>query len=74
MKYFLAILHTILLVLIPLIMIPFLEYYKDTFCKPETDLSGLYMLTALITVGMMVITIIRWVCAITNQSIGELFD
>jgi hypothetical protein len=67
MKYFLAIIHTITLVAFPLFMIPFLQWYKLTFCQPNTELFFIYIIMIFITVGMLIMTIIRWVAALSDD-------
>ena len=72
MKYLIAILHTIGLILFPLIMIPLLQWYKRTFCEPNTDLYGIHIVVVFISFGMFIMTIFRWVLAITNKDIKDL--
>lgn len=67
MRYFIAILHTVLLVLIPLIMIPALQWYKRTLSLQSIDLLVVYILLVLINLGMLIITVIRWVIALKND-------
>jgi hypothetical protein len=67
MKYFLAIIHTITLLVFPLFTIPFLDWYKLTFCQPDTELYPFYMIITFISVGMLVMTIIRWVVALKDD-------
>ena len=67
MRYFIAILHTVLLVLIPLIMIPALQWYKRTLSLQSIDLLIVYVLLVLINLGMLIITVIRWVIALKND-------
>jgi hypothetical protein len=67
MKYIIAIIHTITLVVFPLFMIPFLQWYKLTFCLPNTDLILIYMMMIFISIGMFIMTIIRWVAALSND-------
>jgi hypothetical protein len=67
MKYFLAIIHTITLVAFPLFMIPFLQWYKLTFCQPNTELFFIYIIMIFISVGMLIMTIIRWVVALSDD-------
>jgi hypothetical protein len=67
MKYFLAIIHTITLVAFPLFMIPFLQWYKLTFCQPNTELFFINIIMIFITVGMLIMTIIRWVAALSDD-------
>ena len=67
MKYIIAIIHTIALVAFPLFMIPFLQWYKLTFCLPNTDLILIYMMMIFISMGMFIMTIIRWVAALSND-------
>jgi hypothetical protein len=67
MKYIIAIIHTIALVAFPLFMIPFLQWYKLTFCLPNTDLILIYMMMIFISIGMFIMTIIRWVAALSDD-------
>jgi hypothetical protein len=67
MKYIIAIIHTITLVAFPLFMIPFLQWYKLTFCQPNTDLFLIYIILFFISVGMFIMTMIRWVIAIKDD-------
>ena len=67
MRYFIAILHTVLLVLIPLIMIPTLQWYKRTLSLQSIDILIVYVLLVLINLGMLIITVIRWVIALKND-------
>ena len=67
MKYIIAIIHTITLVAFPLFMIPFLQWYKRTFLEPNTDISGVYILLICISLGMLFITIFRWVVALKDD-------
>ena len=67
MKYIIAIIHTITLIVFPLFMIPFLQWYELTFCQPDTELYPFYMIITFISVGMLVMTIIRWVVALKDD-------
>jgi len=67
MKYIIAIIHTITLIVFPLFMIPFLQWYKLTFCQPDTELYPFYMIIAFISIGMLIMTIMRWVVALAND-------
>jgi uncharacterized membrane protein len=67
MKYIIAIIHTITLIVFPLFMIPFLEWYKLTFCQPNTQLYPVYMIMTFISLGMLVMTIIRWAVALKDD-------
>lgn len=67
MRYFIAILHTVLLVLIPLIMIPALQWYERTLSLQSIDLLVVYILLVLINLGMLIMTVIRWVIALKND-------
>jgi hypothetical protein len=72
MKYLVAIIHTILLVLIPLVSMPALQWYKRTFCEPDTDLFFVYGIFFIITFGSLFLTLIRWICAVTDKDIKDL--
>jgi len=67
MKYIIAIIYTITLVAFPLFIIPFLQWYKLTFCQPNTDLFFIYIILFFISVGMFIMTMIRWVIAIKDD-------
>lgn len=67
MRYFIAILHTVLLVLIPLIMIPALQWYKRTLSLQSIDLLIVYILLVIINLGMLIMTVIRWGIALQND-------
>lgn len=67
MRYFIAILHTVLLILIPLIMIPTLQWYKRTLSLQSIDILIVYVLLVIINLGMLIITVIRWVIALKND-------
>lgn len=67
MKYIIAIIHTITLVAFPLFIIPFLQWYKLTFCQPDTELYPFYMIITFISLGMLIMTIMRWVIAIKDD-------
>jgi hypothetical protein len=67
MKYIIAIIHTITLIVFPLFMIPFLQWYKLTFCQPNTDLFFIYIIMIFISVGMLIMTIIRWGVALGDD-------
>ena len=67
MRYFIAILHTVLLILIPLIMIPALQWYERTLSLQSIDLLVVYILLVLINLGMLIMTVIRWVIALKND-------
>jgi hypothetical protein len=67
MKYIIAIIHTITLMVFPLFMIPFLQWYKLTFCQPDTELYPFYMIITFISLGMLIMTIMRWVIAIKDD-------
>lgn len=71
MRYFIAILHTVLLVLMPLIMIPTLQWYTRTFLEPNTNIFGVYILLTFISLGMLIMTLIRWVCALSNKNLKD---
>jgi hypothetical protein len=72
MRYFIAIVHTILLVAVPLIMIPFLQWYKREWLDPDTDLFAIYMLIFILSCGFFVLTIVRWVSAIQDKDFKDL--
>jgi hypothetical protein len=67
MKYIIAIIHTITLLVFPLFTIPFLDWYKLTFCQPDVNLTLVYTMLFFITIGMLVMTMIRWVIAIKDD-------
>ena len=67
MKYIIAIIHTITLLVFPLFTIPFLDWYKLTFCQPDVNLILVYTMLFFITIGMLVMTIIRWVVALKDD-------
>jgi hypothetical protein len=67
MKYIIAIIHTITLIVFPLFIIPFLQWYKLTFCQPNTELYPVYIIMTFISIGMLVMTIIRWVVALRDD-------
>jgi hypothetical protein len=72
MRYFIAIVHTILLVAIPLIMTPLLQWYKREWLEPNTDIFLVYVLLYLISFGIFVLTFVRWVSAIKDKDIKDL--
>jgi hypothetical protein len=72
MKYIIAITHTILLVAIPLIMMPFLQWYKREWLEPNTDMGGIYILLILLSIGFFFLTLIKWILAIKNKDIKDL--
>jgi hypothetical protein len=72
MRYFIAIVHTILLVAIPLIMTPLLQWYKREWLEPDTSIAGIYILLVLLSIGFFVLTIVRWVSAITDTDFKDL--
>jgi hypothetical protein len=74
MKYFYAILSTILLVLIPLIMIPLLDWYQIKFNVSGISLIGVHALMFLITIGMIILVIMRWISAVSDKPFKELFS
>jgi hypothetical protein len=67
MKYIIAIIHTITLLAFPLFMIPFLQWYKLTFCQSDVNLTLVYVMLFFITIGMLVMTIIRWSVALRDD-------
>jgi hypothetical protein len=67
MKYIIAIIHTITLIVFPLFMMPFLDWYKLTFCKTDVNLTIVYVMLFFITIGMLVMTIIRWAVALRDD-------
>jgi hypothetical protein len=67
MKYIIAIIHTITLLAFLLFMIPFLQWYKLTFCQPDTNLIFIYIIMVFISIGIFIMTILRWVIALTND-------
>jgi hypothetical protein len=67
MKYIIAIIQTITLVGFPLFMIPFLQWYKCTFCLPNTDLIFVYVIMFFVLLGMLIMTIIRWAVALRDD-------
>ena len=67
MKYIIAIIHTIILIVFPLFTIPFLQWYELTFCQPDVNLILVYTMLFFITIGMLVMTIIRWVVALKDD-------
>jgi len=73
MKYFIAIIHTILLVLIPMVMLPLIQWYKKQFLEPTTDLGGIYLILLIISIIMVIMTIARWFSAIADEPIKNVF-
>lgn len=67
MKYIIAIIHTITLLVFPLFMMPFLDWYKLTFCQSNVNLTLVYIILFFITIGMFVMTIIRWTVALRDD-------
>jgi hypothetical protein len=67
MKYIIAIIHIILLIVFPLFMIPFLEWYKLTFCQPNANLITVYIVLFFISLGMFAMTVIRWAVALKDD-------
>ena len=67
MKYIIAIIHTITLIVFPLFMMPFLDWYKLTFCQSNVNLTLVYIILFFITIGMFVMTIIRWTVALRDD-------
>ena len=72
MRYFIAIIHTILLVAVQLIIPPFLQWYKREWLEPNTDIVGIYILLVFLSLGFFVITLVRWVCAIQDKDFKDL--
>ena len=72
MRYFIAIIHTILLVAVQLIIPPFLQWYKREWIEPNTDIVGIYILLVFLSLGFFVITLVRWVCAIQDKDFKDL--
>lgn len=72
MRYLKAIIHTVLLVLMPLITIPLMQWYERTFLEPKTDIIGVYMLLFLISLGMLAITIVKWIEALNGKDFKDL--
>jgi hypothetical protein len=72
MKYLRAILSTITMVLMPLIMIPLLQWYELKFLAPKTDIFAVYVLLFFISMGHLFINIVFWVSAIKNKDIKDL--
>ena len=48
-------------------MVPTLQWYERTFLEPNTDIWGVYVLLILISLGMFIMTIIRWAVALQND-------
>jgi len=71
MRYLIAILHTVLLILVPLIMMPLLQWYERTYLEPNTNIFGVYILLTFISLGMLIMTLIRWVCALSNKDLKD---
>ena len=71
MRYLKAIISTILLVLVPMIMMPIIQWWQKTFLDPNTELVGLYFLLMLISFGMLVITALNWMSAIHDKDIKD---
>ena len=67
MKYIIAIIHTITLLVFPLFMMPFLDWYKLTFCQTDANLTIVYVMLFFISIGMLVMTIIRWSVALKDD-------
>jgi len=61
-----------LLVLVPMIMLPILQWYKRTFLEPNTDISWLYFLMFIISMIMIVLSIANWISAVNNKDIKDL--
>ncbi len=67
MKYIIAIIHTITLLAFPLFMIPFLQWYKLTFCQTDINLTLIYIIMFFISIGIFIMTILRWVVALRDD-------
>lgn len=72
MRYLKAIISTILLVLVPMIMLPILQWYNKTFLEPNTDISWLYFLMFIISMIMIILSIANWISAVNNKDIKDL--
>ena len=72
MKYLRAILSTIIMVLMPLVMTPLLQWYEREFLEPKTDAVAVYILLIFISIGQLFMSIVFWVSAIRNKDIKDI--
>lgn len=72
MRYLKAIIHTVLLVLMPLIAMPLMQWYERTFLEPKTDIVVIYVLLFFISMGMLAITIVKWIEALNGKDFKDL--
>ena len=72
-KYTIAVVHTILLILIPLISMPLLQWYEETFLREGTEIIGIYLLLIIISFGMIILTGARWISAVTDTDFKDMF-
>lgn len=72
MRYLKAYLSTFMLVVIPIISLPLLQWYKRTFCESDTDLGGIYALLVTVTIGMLALTVIKWIEALKGKDIKDM--
>ena len=63
-----------LLILIPVIEIPLFQWVKRTFCEPNTDFIGVWMLQSGIAIMMLFICILFWISAITNKDTKDMIN
>lgn len=67
MKYFIAILATLLFVALPLFAVPFLQWYEKQYLNPNTGLVGFYILLMFVMVGFLFVIIHLWLLAIEDK-------
>jgi len=66
-NYIIAIIHTLLLVISPIIFMPFIQWWKKEFLDPETAINVIFVGFVLIWLMLFGITIYRWRVAFRND-------
>ncbi len=71
-RYIIAIFGTRMLVITPLIGMAFIQWFVREFLDPKTEIYGMYMLLAFVSVGMFIINGFLWASAITGKKLKDL--
>jgi hypothetical protein len=67
MKTIKAVIITIVVVALPYIVIPFMQWYEKTFCNPNTDLSFVCAINVSTWVGLAYVCVTLWMDVLYNK-------
>ena len=73
MRYALAIIQTIILVVMAFAMPPLFKWYSNYFGLSGESLAGPSIIAVIVSMGMLIMTVLRWCSAISDKPIKDIF-